>query len=51
MEIETGYFMGMGQAEREVVEIPDPTHEEMNKGYQVCPCDKFVHILQAGFES
>ena len=30
--------------------IPKPTGQEMNQGYQVCPCGDNVHLLQAGFE-
>ena len=30
--------------------IPKPTVQEMNQGYQVCPCGDNVHLLQAGFE-
>ena len=30
--------------------IPKPTDQEMNQGYQVCPCGDNVHLLQAGFE-
>ena len=30
--------------------IPKPTGQEMNQGYQVFPCGDNVHLLQAGFE-
>ena len=30
--------------------IPKPTGQEMNQGYQVCPCGDNVHLLKAGFE-
>ena len=30
--------------------IPSPTQQELDVGYQVCMCLKNVHILQAGFE-
>lgn len=30
--------------------IPKPTDQEMNQGYQVCPCGDNVHLLHAGFE-
>lgn len=30
--------------------IPKPTEQELEQGYQVCPCNQNVHILQAGFE-
>ena len=30
--------------------IPKPTEKELEQGYQVCPCNQNVHILQAGFE-
>lgn len=30
--------------------IPKPTEKELEQGYQICPCNQNVHILQAGFE-
>lgn len=28
----------------------EPTDQEKDQGYQICPCGKNVHLLQAGFE-
>lgn len=30
--------------------IPSPTQQELDAGYQVCPCLNNVHLLQSGFE-
>ena len=30
--------------------INKPTEKEKAQGYQICPCGKNVHLLQAGFE-
>lgn len=32
------------------MKIPKPTDQEINQGYQICPCGDNVHLLQAGFE-
>lgn len=30
--------------------IPSPTQQEIDAGYQVCHCLNNVHLLQSGFE-
>ena len=30
--------------------INKPTEKDIDQGYQICPCGKNVHLLQAGFE-
>lgn len=33
-----------------MVKISEPTHQEFEQGYQICPCGDGVHLLQSGFE-
>jgi hypothetical protein len=33
-----------------MIKISEPTQQELNQGYQICPCNEGVHLLQSGFD-
>jgi len=33
-----------------MIKISEPTQQELNQGYQVCPCGDGVHLLQSGYD-
>jgi len=33
-----------------MIKISEPTRQELEQGYQICPCKHGVHLLQAGFD-
>jgi len=33
-----------------MIKISEQTRQELEQGYQICPCGDGVHLLQAGFE-
>jgi len=33
-----------------MIKISEPTRQELDQGYQICPCGDGAHLLQSGFE-
>ena len=33
-----------------MIKISEPTQQELDQGYQICPCGGGVALLQAGFD-
>jgi len=33
-----------------MIKISEPTPQELDQGYQICPCGDGAHLLQSGFE-
>jgi len=33
-----------------MIKISEPTRQELEQGFQICPCKYGVHLLQAGFD-
>ncbi|MBY0484583.1 hypothetical protein [Nitrosomonas sp.] len=33
-----------------MIKISEPTQQELEQGYQICPCKHGVHLLTAGFD-
>jgi len=33
-----------------MIKISEPTRQELQQGYQVCPCKHGIHLLESGFD-
>lgn len=33
-----------------MIKISEPTQQELEQGYQICPCGDGVHLLTDGFD-